>query len=84
MYNTGMLPEGTFNNKVVLFFKKPAAGFDVINFFQSVESFKHKNLVSYKYENNNKSGLKIYFETFEFFPSLELLFSFIKTIKKFL
>ena len=73
-----------FNNRVVLFFKKPEAGFNIVNFFQSVESFKHKNLVNYKYENNNESGLKIYFETFNFFPSLELLFSFIKTIKKFL
>ena len=73
-----------FNNKVVLFFKKPEADFDIVNFFQSVESFKHKNLVNYKYENNNESGLKIYFETFKFFPSLELLFSFIKTIKNFL
>ena len=60
-----------FNNKVVLFFKKPEPGFDIVNFFQSVESFKHKNLVNYKYENNNESGLKIYFETFKFFPSLE-------------
>ena len=68
----------------MLFFKKPEAGFDVVNFFQSVEGFKHKNLVNYKYENNTESGLKIYFETFKFFPSLELLFSFIKTIKIFL
>ena len=73
-----------FNNKVVLFFKKPEASFDIVNFFQSVESFKHKNLVNYKYENNNESGLKIYFETFKFFPSLDLLFSFLKTIKIFL
>ena len=73
-----------FNNKVVLFFKKPEVSFDLVSFFKTVESFKHKNLVNYKYENNDKSGLKIYFETFKFFPSLELLFSFIKTIKSFL
>tara|TARA_B100000900_G_scaffold186840_1_gene158340 strand:- start:2003 stop:5098 length:3096 start_codon:yes stop_codon:yes gene_type:complete len=73
-----------FNNKIVLFFKKPEPGFDIIGFFQRVESFKHKNLVNYKYENNDESGLKIYFETFNFFPSLELLFSFIKEIKGFL
>lgn len=73
-----------FNNKVVLFFKKPEPGFDIIRFFQRVEGFKHKNLVNYKYENNNESGLKIYLETLNFFPSLNLLFSFIKTIKGFL
>ncbi len=73
-----------FNNKVVLFFKKPEGDFDVISFFQSVKSFKHKSLVNYKYENNKESGLKISFETFNFFPSLKLLFSFIKTIKEFL
>ena len=73
-----------FNNRVVLFFKKPEPGFDIVSFFQRVESFKHKNLVNYKYENNDESGLKIYFETFNFFPSLKLLFSFIKTMKGFL
>ncbi len=73
-----------FNNKVILFFKKPEPGFDIISFFQRVKRFKHKNLVNYKYENNNESGLKIYFETFNFFPSLNLLFSFIKTINGFL
>ena len=73
-----------FNNKVVLFFKKPEPGFDIISFFQRVEGFKHKNLVNYKYENNDESGLKIYLETLNFFPSLSLLFSFIKTIKGFL
>ena len=73
-----------FDNKVSIFFKKPDLTFDVVSFFQSVETFKHKNLVSYKYENNHDSGLKIYFETFNFFPSLSLLFSFIKKIKGFL
>tara|TARA_B100000575_G_scaffold255551_1_gene225392 strand:+ start:3171 stop:6260 length:3090 start_codon:yes stop_codon:yes gene_type:complete len=73
-----------FNNKVVLFFKKPEPNFDIVSFFQRVESFKHKNLVNYKYENNDKSGLKMYFETFNFFPSLKLLFSFVKTVKEFL
>ena len=73
-----------FNKKVVIFFKKPEPGFDIISFFQRVESFKHKNLVNYKYENNNESGLKIYLQTLNFFPSLNLLFSFIKAIKGFL
>ena len=73
-----------FNNKIVLFFKKPEPGFDIISFFQRVEGFKHKNLVNYKYENNDESGLKIYLEALNFFPSLDLLFSFIKTIKGFL
>ena len=61
-----------------------SAGFDIVSFFQRVEDFKHKNLVDYKYENNDASGLKIYLETLNFFPSLSLLFSFIKTIKGFL
>ncbi len=73
-----------FNDKTLLFFKKPKPDFDMIGFFQSVEKFKHKSLVNYKYENNNKSGLKIYFKTFNFFPSLDLLFSFIKATKNFL
>ena len=73
-----------FNNKVVLFFNKPKTNFDLVGFFQSVESFQHKNLVNYKYENNKELGLKIFFETFNFFPSLDLMFSFIRTIKGFL
>ncbi len=73
-----------FDNRVTIFFKKPKNTFDVVSFFQSVEDFEHKNLVNYKYENNHDSGLKIYFETFNFFPSLSLLFSFIKKIKDFL
>ena len=73
-----------FDNKVILFFKRPESNFNVIAFFQRVEGFKHKYLVNYKYENNGESGLKIYFETFNFFPSLKLLFSFVKTIKGFL
>ena len=82
---TGSLIENVegYNNRVVLFLKKPEPGFDVINFFQRVKSFKHKNLINYKYENNKESGLKIYFKTLNFFPSLKLLFSFIKTIKNF-
>ena len=73
-----------FNNKVVLFFNKPKTNFDLVGFFQSVENFKHKSLVNYKYENNKESGLKIFFETLNFFPSLDLLFSFVKKIKIFL
>ena len=73
-----------FNNKIVLFFNKPKTNFDLVGFFQSVEKFEHKNLVNYKYENNNESELKIFFETFNFFPSLDLLFSFIKKINVFL
>ena len=73
-----------FNNKVVLFLGKPEPSFNIVSFFQRVKSFKHKNLINYKYENNDESGLKIYFKTFNFFPSLKLLFSFIKAIKGFL
>ena len=73
-----------FDSKVVLSLRKPEPGFDIISFFQRVRDFKHKNLINYKYENNDESGLKIYFKTFNFFPSLKLLFSFIKTMKGFL
>ena len=73
-----------FPDSASFYFKKPDLNFNLVDFFQRIKNFKHKSLLSYKYENNNESGLKIYFETFKFFPSLELLFSFIKTIKVFL
>ena len=73
-----------FDNRVTIFFRKPELTFDVVSFFESVEAFKHKSLVNYKYENNQDSGLKIYFETFNFFPSLSLVFSFIKNLSFFL
>ena len=55
--------------------------FDIGLFFKKVESFKHKKLVNYKYEKSELYSLIISFKTTRFFPSMELLFSFIETIK---
>ena len=68
---------------LVLFFKKPGEDFDIVRFFKTVQNFKHKNMLNYKYKNNKNSGLKITFETRGFFPSFDLLFSFLSLIKVF-
>ena len=67
---------------LVLFFKKPGENFNVVDFFKSVRNFKHKKMLNYKYKNSQEFGLKITFETFRLFPSMGLLFSFLKLTKK--
>ena len=72
------------NEEVFFHLKEPGLNFDLFGFFHRIKNFKHKNLVSYKYENNEKMGLKVCLETNKVFPSLNLLFSFVKTVQKFL
>tara|TARA_Y100001970_G_scaffold228530_1_gene283064 strand:- start:1600 stop:4689 length:3090 start_codon:yes stop_codon:yes gene_type:complete len=69
------------NETLSLFFKNQNLDFDIDAFFKTVKNFKHKRLVSYKYENNKDFDLIIRFKTKKFFPSMSLLFSFIKLIK---
>ena len=69
-------------SSLVLFFKKPGENFNVVGFFKSVRNFKHKKMLNYKYKNSQEFGLKITLETFRFFPSMDLLFSFLKLTKK--
>ena len=73
-----------FENRLALFFKTPKTDFNLVAFFETVQKFKHKKMLNYKYKKGQESGLKITFNTFEFFPSMDLLFSFLKYIKKYI
>ena len=70
------------NNRLVLLVREPKKDFNTVGFFQSVQTFKHKNLLNYKYRKSREFGLKITFNVLEFFPSMGLLFSFLRFIKK--
>ena len=77
------------NNKIyvnvfVFFFKVPSADFDITGFLESIQTFNHHNLINYNYENDSQDHLKFSLRCFDIFPSLELLFSFIKSIKRFI
>ena len=73
-----------FENHLALFFKTPKTDFNMVAFFETVQKFKHKKMLNYKCKNDQESGLKITFNTFEFFPSMGLLFSFLKHIKTYI
>ena len=73
-----------FENHLALFFKTPKTDFNLVAFFETVQKFKHKKMLNYKVKNDQGSGLKITFNTFEFFPSMGLLFSFLKHIKTYI
>ena len=82
---------GTLIKKVEVFpdsasfsFKKPDLNFNLVDFFQRIKNFKHKSLLSYKYENNKDLGLEVNLKSTNLFPSLDLLFCFVKTLKSFL
>ena len=72
------------NNRIDLIFNKPKKDFDVVAFFKSVQKFKHKKLLNYKYKNNQEFDLEIKLNVVEFFPSMDLLFSFLKFIKNYI
>ncbi len=69
------------NETLSLFLKHQKPDFDIGAFFKTVKNFKHKRLVSYKYENSKDFDLIVRFKTKRFFPSMDLLFSFAKIIK---
>ena len=73
-----------FENHLALFFKTPKTDFNLVAFFETVQKFKHKKMLNYRYKKGQESGLKITFNTFEFFPSMDLLFSFLKYIKTYI
>ena len=73
-----------FENRLALFFKTPKTDFNMVAFFETVQKFKHKKMLNYRYKKGQESGLKITFNTFEFFPSMDLLFSFLKHIKTYI
>ena len=70
--------------KVMFHLKVPNVNFDIRGFLESIQNFNHQNLVNYNYENNKQHGLKISLSYFDAFPSLELVFTFIKSIKRFI
>ena len=73
-----------FPDSASFYFKKPDLNFNLVDFFQRIKNFKHKSLLSYKYENNNDLGLEVNLKSTNLFPSLDLLFCFVKTLKSFL
>ena len=73
-----------YENRVIFFLETTNMDFNLTGFLKGIQSFKHRNLVNYKYENSGRSGLNIFLKSFNIFPSLELLFSFINSIKSFI
>ena len=86
-----ILLAGTLIKKVeicetnALFVLKPAGqDFNLTGFLENVQNFNHHDLVNYNFENNSDSSLNISLKYLNIFPSLELLFSFVESIKRFI
>jgi len=73
-----------YETNVIFLFETASSDFNLIGFLESVENFNHPSLVNYKYEKSGHSDLTISLKSINVFPSLEILFFFIKSIKKFI
>ena len=73
-----------FETEVKFLLKVASMNFNLPGLLESIQNFNHHNLVNYKYENHRQSGLNVFLRSFNVFPSLDLLFSFIKAIKGFI
>ena len=73
-----------FETEVKFLLKVASMNFNLPGLLESIQNFNHHNLVNYKYENHRESGLNVLLRSFNVFPSLDLLFSFIKAIKGFI
>ena len=73
-----------FETEVKFLLKMVSVGFNLTGFLESIQNFNHHSLVNYRYEKCGQSGLNVLLKSFNVFPSLDLLFSFIKAIKGFI
>ena len=73
-----------YETETIFLLKANGMDFNLTGFLESIQNFNHHNLVNYRYENNEQVGFYVFLESFNIFPSLDLLFSFIKSIRSFI